>query len=242
MLPWRINRSGQRQNDRYADPNVPVGSYLSSGEPGGQSYVNDDTDTQSGGYNVSPTNAWAPKLTQQPGGYPDPQRTMQLNTNDYRPTPLTENPDHWWKGPKGPGREIQERHNSTEYVDADGWEMTRPLWGAKRAAPDPRRTPPPETRLTQKMSPSRYSFTRPFDQHAARRLNGIHFSMADHRRTYPIMGMQPVVNRRNTYRLDPAPYDTDIVDTAPAASYVPDARLRQVELPLSSNRSWRLGG
>jgi hypothetical protein len=243
MLPWRTNKSGQRQNNRYAAPDVPVGSYLSSGVPGEPSYVNDVTATESGGYHNSPTGAWAPGLTQQPGGYPDPHRTQQLDTKDYRPTPLTSAPERWWLGPKGPGAEEQGRHTAIEHVDADGWTMQRPVWGAKRAAPDPRRTPPPETRLTQSMSPSRYWFTRPFDQHAARRLNGLHFSMADHRRDYPIMGMQPVTARRNTYRLDPPPHDIDIVDEPAVSSFdtTPNQRLQQVELPLSSNRSWRLG-
>jgi hypothetical protein len=36
--------------------------------------------------------------------------------------------------------------------------------------------------------------------------------MADHRREYPILGMAPVNSRRNTYRVEPTPWDINIVD------------------------------
>jgi hypothetical protein len=241
MLPTRTQGSGQRQDSRYAAPEVPIGNYISPAGPGGAPYVVPDSAVdRENGYQDSAIGAWAPKLRQEPGATPDPMRTQQMPQRDYRPTPLTGAPDLWWRGP-GPGREIQQRHNSAEFVDADGWEPTRPVGALpKRAAPDPRRTPPEEPRPTNRMAPNRWIYTRPFDQHAAHRLNGIHFSMADHRRQYPIMGMQPITTRRNTYRLDPGPWDTDIVDEQPSADYTPNQRIQQVELPTSTSRSWRL--
>src|SRR3546814_10876093 len=75
------------------------------------------------------------------------------------------------------------------------------------------------------MSPRSYTFTRPFDSlnrnyanvsiGSARQLNGQHFSMADHRREYPILGIKPNHLRRNTYRLDPSPWDADLIDVPP---------------------------
>ena len=87
-------------------------------------------------------------------------------------------------------------------------------------ADNPYVTPRPETRPTQQLNPHQYTFTRPFNQTNARLLNGVHFSMADHRRNYEIGGMNPVPVRRNTYRTEPTPWDTNIVDMPPASEVV----------------------
>jgi hypothetical protein len=58
-----------------------------------------------------------------------------------------------------------------------------------------------------------WGYQRPFDKNSPSRLTGDHFSMADHRRDYKIFEATPVNKRRNTFRLDPAPWDTNIVDT-----------------------------
>lgn len=128
------------------------------------------------------------------------------------------------------------RH-SVEFLDADGFEIVK---GELRRAPDPRWTPPRESRPTQRMSPHTYVFTRPFDQHSARRFNGSHFSMADHRRDYDILGMAPVRQRRNTSYRIPAPWDTDLVDE-PVEMDVRPQGIPVIDLPPPSNRSFRLG-
>jgi hypothetical protein len=69
----------------------------------------------------------------------------------------------------------------------------------------------------------------------------MHFSMADHRRTYDVLGMAPVQSRRNTYRADPAPWDANVVDMPVDVSPV-NARVRVVELPARTGGSYRLGG
>lgn len=143
--------------------------------------------------------------------------------------------------------------SSVEYQDADGWTENKafpgyPLAaaGANRWARNPRETPPPEPRPTTSMAPRTYTFLRPFmtGQHkmGSRHLNGLHFSMAAHRRTYDVTGTTPVRNLRNTYRLDPAPWDSGIVDMPPAnARTVADMQ----EVPPTvevgyQSRSWRL--
>jgi hypothetical protein len=68
--------------------------------------------------------------------------------------------------------------------------------------------------------------------------------MADHRRNYPILGMneqrKPGAGTRNTYRLAPVPWDSNIVDVPPdTAAGLPQ---EQLIAPINSatGRSWRL--
>lgn len=226
----------------YAAPdNVPIGDYVAAvGRSSAPSfrfdtqpeYVTDD------GFMDNPAGEWAPTLRGGAEGIPDAHRQRTMPLYQYRP-PADAPPEDWWNRPGGPEFEQQARHTAAETVDGDGWRVFRGDMTRKRAVPDVRRTPPPESRKTSDMAPVTYSFTRPFDQHAERQFNGQHFSMADHRRTYDIYGMAPVRERRNTYRADPVPWDTDIVDQAP--TYTPaQSRLTQAELP-PGGRSWRLG-
>ncbi len=165
-------------------------------------------------------------------GIPDPMRTGRLRTRDYRPHPA-DPPQDFWLGVHGPGREYIARH-SLEYLDADGRDAEAPR--LKPQTRNPRETVAPEPRPTNRMSPSTWTFTRPFDQHAARQLNGVHFSMADHRRSYAILGMEPVRRRRNTFRAEPAPWDSDLVDMPNDAGYgnLPGP-VRAVEVPATRN-------
>jgi len=134
------------------------------------------------------------------------------------------------------------RH-SVETQDANGWDDSKTDRGAvgNRFANSPYYSTPAETRPTALLAPTSYSFTRPFEQLWERRNNGIHFSLADHRRNYEVMGMTPMQRGRNTYRLDPPQWDTDIVDVPPPYT-VPNRRVEAIDLPPSGNRSWRVGG
>jgi hypothetical protein len=137
--------------------------------------------------------------------------------------------------------------------DANGWPVQKDVKKVNRN--NPRETPPPETRWTEKLGPRSYSFLRPFDQYnrgnsqdgdmgSARHLNGMHFSMADHRREYDILGIQPWGRRRNTFRVDPAPWDADMYDAPPAdtVGVQTHARIQAVDIPTTpGNRSYRLG-
>lgn len=188
-------------------------------------------------YVDDPGNGWAPPVYRMPPG-------GSQQVYDYRADPAHPRDTYRYRDAD------DSRRHSVEDQDADGWQEQKGGSG-KAIAPDPRRNPPPEDRLTMKMAPRSYSFTRPFDQlnrsygdaqvGTARQLNGVHFSMADHRRTYDILGMAPAQRtRRNTYRLMPPPWDTNLVDLPPEME-LPNARVRSVEIPPSGNRSYRLG-
>lgn len=134
----------------------------------------------------------------------------------------------------------QFRHR-VEEIDADGWTEQKGVAASdRRWAPNPRSVPQPETRPTQRMAPRSYSFTRPFDTGYARTFNGMHFSMADHRRSYEILGMAPVVSRRNTFRQEPVPWDQNVMDVPQntGEAELPYSRLVSPELP--TQRTWRL--
>ena len=61
-----------------------------------------------------------------------------------------------------------------------------------------------------------------------------HLSMADHRRAYEIYGMRPQGGMgRNTYRLDPQPWDSDLYDPPQAADFPSRA--------FGGNKTYRLG-
>jgi len=93
-----------------------------------------------------------------------------------------------------------------------------------------------------------YSFLRQFDRlMGARRFDGAHMSMADHRRIeQPVYGMKTTTSTRNSYRLAPSPMDVFTVaypeqgqsqnpgqnfSVSPAGNYTSDMQ----------GKSWRLG-
>lgn len=202
---------------------------------------------QHGAYSVPPMEAgspyndtfgWGPRIHTSTVETPSAQRLGVFPRMDYRPDPVRP-PDEFWDRID---KDDAQRH-SVEDQDADGWTEQKGINPTdKRWADNPRRTPPPESRLTQQMAPRTYTFLRPFDQHSARQFNGLHFSMADHRRNYEILGMAPTRHARNTYRIEPTPWDTDIVDLPPNREPdVPQARYSSVELPYGP-RNYRLGG
>lgn len=152
------------------------------------------------------------------------------------------NPDPYWARLDAD----EKQRESDVYLDADGIEENK---GRLLRAPDPRWNPPAPSRRTDSLSPSTWRFFRPFDQlnrayvdttvGSARRFNGSHFSMADHRRTYDVTGFAPVRGHRNTYRYDPAPWDSNVVDLPPIVDN-PSARFRDTNIP-GNPRSNRLG-
>lgn len=107
--------------------------------------------------------------------------------------------------------------------------------------PDPRWDPRPPQRQPQH-APSAYRFFRPFSQDVAWRFSGDHMSMASWSRQYPIFGMAPIPDARNTYRLDPPQRDLTIRDVAPDIE--PDTPVAIHETPVAAfgSRSYRLGG
>lgn len=215
--------------DNYPTDQKPIGGLPANPAFAVKTYGDNDPY-----YVDSPVSAWAAELHPVPGGTPDPMRERLFPVRDYRPAP-GDPPEDFWLGVNGPGREKVIRHG-VEFQDADGIALEAHKGYARGA--DPRWVPAPETRLTQQLSPHNYVFTRPFDQDIKRRLNGEHFSMADHRRTYPILGMQPPVRKRNTFRADPPPWDTDLVDYPPPQQPIFNGRIPTYEVP--ATRNWRL--
>lgn len=180
---------------------------------------------------------WAPRLAQRTSTKetPSAQRLQTTPLRDYRPNPVRP-PEEFWE-PKDAANAHRESFVQTM---ATGWSTlsgVRP--GDQRWAPNPRLNVPAEPRLTSRMGQNTWLQTRPFNR-GAWRFNGMHFSMADHRRKYDILGMRPAVKRRNTYRMEPAPWDVDIVDMPPAdEQQIPGAILRSMDIP-SVGRSMRL--
>lgn len=189
---------------------------------------------------------WAPHMRKVPGSTPDPYRLGSEPLREHYPNPQNGEPPEVYYGSLDADKA---RRASVQQVTANGWDETKEGFGyptaaagAHRFADNPRATPPPETRVTQRRSPRSYSFVRPFltdtPKISARRFNGLHFSMADHSRNYEILGMAPPRSWRNTYRLEPTPWDGEVTDyPAPSAVVAPQVISPNPEAP---SRSWRL--
>lgn len=185
-----------------------------------------------GGWN---NDGYAPTISRDDySGTPDPARTEELVRHDSRAN--LRNPWAWWARVDA---ETARRESVTEQ-DANGWEEKK---GQRTVAPHPLWNPPPEPRLTSIMAPRTYEFQRPYDQEIARLLTGAHISLANNRRNYDILIQTPAPHRRNTYRVEPGPWDTDIVDEAPSATTGrPSERLEPIPIPVGMvTRSYRLG-
>lgn len=198
-------------------------------------------------YAVPPLNAgdaymdefgWAPRLAQRTSAVetPSAQRLQTIPRRDYRPDPVRP-PEEFWNRMDAD----EEQRESVTDTTSVGWTIGKGVTpDDRRWAPNPRSTPPAEPRLTQQLGQNTWSFTRPFDVGYERRFNGMHFSMADHRRQYDILTMKPAYSRRNTYRMEPGPWDIDVVDLPQETVTDPvDGRIRTTELPYTS-RAQRL--
>lgn len=216
---------------------IPVGPVLQYSSGPNPRYAAPTDGGDGPGYVDSPVGAWSNTLRNAPGDTPDPLREQQYPVRDYRPDPRV-GADYFWTGPRGPGTEKILRHG-VEYQDGDGMAALPP--GRHVIGPDPRWFPPEEPRPTSRLSPHTYVFTRPYDQDIERSFTGDHFSMADHRRVYPVLGMQPPPFKRNTYRADPVPWDVGRVDMpAPAFNRTAGGQVRAFDIPPSGGQSWRL--
>lgn len=174
----------------------------------------------------------ATALKESTTGTPDASRMKHAPLFETRPG--EGNPVSWWRRFT---RDTTARY-SVEYQDADGHEVAPKF--LRRMKPRPVPSDAGETRPTMRMNPHTYVFTRPVEAPMVP-LNGVHFSMADHRRDYPILGMEPPRKiRRNTYRIEPEPWDTNLVDMPAPVDSSPDAGVVAVNVPPAGNRAWRL--
>lgn len=181
------------------------------------------------GYSDSPIQAYADKPST------DADRLNLRTRVDSRANPA--NVEGWYNRNHA---DIARRESVTKEVST-GW-AERKGGSGRAAAPRPLGKDTGEPRPTTAMGPNTYYFERPFDAGMARHFTGDHFSMADHRRTYEIYGMEPVAKvGRNTYRIEPGPTDLDITDMPTSTNYVPQYAQAPADVPVSAiERSWRL--
>lgn len=205
------------------------GTYVQYADEPSQAYVPESGNTEY----IYPL-GWSVNLRREIGNTPDPQRELMERTYTVRPDG-NETPQAFY-GPIDANTRARESVTDTQAV---GWSELKSQYVM---GPDPRWNPPMESRVTSSMSPASYSFQRPFDQLAkgngAREFNGQHFSMADHRRNYPIAGMGAAQSGRNTYRASPAPWDANMYDAVPAQDLT-NGVVQTIQAP-SSTKSYRL--
>lgn len=210
-----------------ADPNAPP--YAAGGTGVGMSpnHSYDTSTPWSGdGFSDSPVQAYASPPSV------DPDRLETRTRVDSRPN--LRDVFAWWrrKDADTAKRESVTRENAV------GW--TERTQHPRSVADRPRPSDTGNPRPTGEMGPNTYFFERPFDATMERRFNGVHFSMADHRRTFEIYGMQPFSRARNTYRIEPGPTDKDITDMPTDQSFTPQYALSR-EVPYSTiERGWRI--
>lgn len=235
MLP-PVDRSG---NPNYVYPPTPINP---SGAPN-PAYVVPQKGQDLPGHNVPttfPGDPWSVNLagSNAPSDttsnhFPDPVQAQKIPARTEYPQPQLP-PQDFYLGVNGVGRDVIQRH-AVESQRGNQYDVAAP--NPFRPAPNPRWAQYPEhNNLTARNSPNYYSFTRPYDQNYERRLNGSHFSMADHRRNYPVFGMAPARTWRNTSRVEPAPWDSNIVDTVQGPSYSPGLQIPTYEAPMNSQQ------
>jgi hypothetical protein len=236
--PWAHSRT-ENEFDDATTPTEPLSAYAVPAANSGLS--------EHDGWLNNPGGGYAPSLRISPTDIPDETRLNPGGefVTTHAPADGTVNAYAWW-AIKDADR--KERH-SVEQIATTGFEETKrgfgladPSRGANRYGRNPREIPPAETRPTESMSGHKYLFQRPFTGNTPHDFTGIHFSMADHRRNYEIYGQtpprRPGGTHRNTYRLPPTPWDTNIVDMPPDTRVVQD-NYQDVAVPMQS-RSLRL--
>lgn len=155
-------------------------------------------------------------------GTPDAQRVRVL------PIPLYDDTAYEGERKQRYAQENVGQDNQPEFKGIDG--------GHKRFADKPEVRASAEPRWTAMEHPGSYSFERPFDQRYSHRFSGEHFSMADHRRQYEVLGMQPQTRfRRSTNYIEPQPWGTSVIDAA-ADVNLPVAQNVSPEVP--QTRTW----
>ncbi len=228
----------QPRSDTHLNPySAPGGARNTStiAPPGTDVLHHSDLGTPTGAGGAWNNDGYAPTVTRDDyAGTVDPTRVEELPRHDRRAN--LRNPWAWWA-------RMDEDTAARESVVVQDTNGHTELKGVRSRAPHPLWVPPPEPRPTGSLSPHTYYFERPFDQEIARRLTGAHISLANNMRNYEILVQTPVPHRRNTYRVEPSPWDTDIVDEGPSATTGrPSERLQQP--PITSGmvtRSYRLG-
>lgn len=177
------------------------------------------------------TDGFSPTL--KPGGSSDGSALPDDIRIGARKVPATGD-SHTYNDPAWKKREINDQRTRNL---ADHYET---MWQVRQNKPHTPRLPIWDqerlpVRPTAQNSPTGYGMSRYW--HIPRNAADVdptlplHFSLADHRRKYPIMGMKPQGRTGvNTYRAEPRPWDENLLVTPPAGT---------VPFGIAGNRSWR---
>jgi hypothetical protein len=182
-----------------------------------------------------------------PGGGPGWTRAnddmVQVWANqNHRPGPPPDQPPENWSGYHQDPAMVTEPNNTRDLITKPV-PSTNPGEVGFRTSPyaNPEAFTFERTNLLHR--PTTWEYWRDMTQDGGERfLNGSHFSMADNHRTYPLGGMQAARERnlRNTYRVQPQPWDESIVDIPTQSSGVPQVYFDTPQADMSS-RGYRLG-
>jgi hypothetical protein len=184
-----------------------------------------------------PGGPYATPLSYRFDGTPDPTRVQRELPTDFRQSPTK--PRAWW------ARVVGERRarEAIQSYTAPYREVTQDAgMSGQRFARRAGETPPAPIRVTAELSPATGgNVLRPFTGRTPHRFNGIHFSLADHKRyDNVIYGMAAPTRARSTYRLDLVPWGMNVVDKPQDQDYVPDEMRTSPEITVGRSRAMRL--
>lgn len=169
----------------------------------GPDFVNDSIANQQPPMGVATEagDPWAPIIGRT---QPTHQQVGDAALRFGNPRPVASEPDAYWRKVDA---DDAARH-SVQQIDANGWDT--PV----QPHPDIQKPIRPlSVRPTSYSHPELDSFiVTDRETDGQYRLSGDHFSMADHRRDYPVYEMAPAITRRNTFRLEPTAWDNNLVD------------------------------
>lgn len=228
MVMWGRNKP----NPEYAaDPNSSFDT--NRGEPNPNFAVDENAPS---GYTTLPYLGYADRF--EPGLDATPDE-MRLRIVTPRQTPEVDQETWYDKFDRNTAERESVVQQSNDFIDTNQRAYRRvdsPYQNVYQNSERP---------LTAGKNPNNWSFLRPFMQPTQKgigshNLNGNHFSMAGHRRDYEIYGMAPVRTSRNTFRLDPTPWDQNIVDAPDNTPGYVTKDNRNSEPGYAGTRSFRL--
>lgn len=179
----------------------------------------------------APGEPYAPKLEWSVAGTPDPTRAgrQQIESD---PRQSANAPRAWWRG-LSRDDDIRESEQQVTQQIPEQQETSQPV------VPRPTGIGTP-LRWTSALSGLTYTLTRDMHAREPYRLNGIHFSMADHRRYENVIyGMVPPHSPRGTYRLDVPQWGENVLDKQVPTDVVVN-NVYNVPVVPSVQRSYRL--
>lgn len=197
----------------------------------------------SGGYSTDPGNGFASHLNG--FEFPDNRRSLAYRPYDFENDQVAVYTDR--------DIELRSRRAETTVEDLDSLDAEKRFSGVHDVEHSPYEKVWGEgDRMTSGTNPNRWRFWREWGTSngvsrdaGSRYLNGEHYSMAQHHTLNPyedqLDGMHPVSRSRNTYRLDPQPWDAGLND-APTntANYATRIGRESVGDQAGLGRSYRL--